>query len=135
MTTPLLSCSSLGGRTQSWAPPWGCRLSKTPFNSSCLHFAGRSQLWVDIWSWSHLTSLGTAAATSKPVHSSPLLVLSRQLLQRSSDTDNTDVTTDTGMNSHTHSPHKSQSGVDLTHGWTRGAATKLLAWQFCFFGN
>lgn len=43
--------------------------------------------------------------------SSSLLVLSRQLpqvLQRSSDTDDTDVNTDTGMYSHTHSPHKSE---------------------------
>lgn len=43
--------------------------------------------------------------------SSSLLVLSHQLpqaLQRSSDTDNTDVNTDTGMYSHTHSPHKSE---------------------------
>lgn len=111
--------------------------AKSPFNNSCLHFAGRFQLWVYIWSWGHLTSLGTAA-TSKPVRSSPLLVLSCQLsqaLQRSSDMDDTDVTTDTGMYSHTHSPHKSQSGIDLTHGWTRGASAKPPAWQFCLFGN
>lgn len=43
--------------------------------------------------------------------SSSLLVLLRQLpqaLQRSSDKDDTDVNTDTGMYSHTHSPHKSE---------------------------
>jgi len=42
------------------------------------HFGGRSQLRADIWSWCLVTSLQTAAvaATSEPIHGSPLPVLS-----------------------------------------------------------
>lgn len=100
-------------RATGRAEVWCYRLSETPPNSSCLRVGGRSQLRAGIWSWCHLMSLqgAAAAATSKPVHSSPLLVPSCQLsqaLQRSSDTDDTDVNTDTCMYSHTHSPHESE---------------------------
>lgn len=84
-----------------------------PNNSCCCHFRASPQL-PTAESWSH-----------------QLL----QALQRSSNTDDTDVNTDTCMYSHTHSPHKSQSGIDLTHSWTEAATTKLPAWQFCLFGN